>query len=134
MKIKLLTMLLALVFFIACASVEVPEREAEFYKFYSNISFDEIWDASLKAIDDLGLVLGEKSEERGYIYGKRRTTHPISTPPMEIFMRRENGRIRVGCEPLLVSRDIHPSALSKEKKKWVEVFFRALDKKLNIKP
>lgn len=131
MKTKTFAIALVCVFSIACASIEVPGREAEFYKLFNNISFDEIWNASLKALDDLGLIIGDKNKEKGYIYAKKREDHPIGTPAMEIFIREENGEIKVACEPLLASPYRGPEAL-REDRKWAELFFSSLDKKLNL--
>lgn len=132
MKIKILAIALVCVFFLACASVERPKREAEFYKFYYEISLNEIWNATLKAIDDIGLVPAEKSKERDFIFAKKRPGHPLRIPSLEIFFGRENGRIKVGCQPILVASGVHRDTLQKEKKRWAEWFFDALEKTLKM--
>jgi len=132
MKIKIFIIALVCVFFIDCASIETPKGEPDFYKFYHGISSNEIWNATLKAIDDSGLVPREKSKEKGFIYARRRPGHSLQIPSITIFIRDDNGKIRVGCVPIIASSSISEDALQKEKKKWAEWFFDSLEKRLKI--
>ena len=125
MKMKILAIQLICISTITCASFERTKSEAEFYKHYYNISYNEIWNATLKALDDIGLVAAEKSEERGFIFAKKRPGSPASVPSLEIFLKREKRRVRVDCLPIIIGSRRGNRSLA-------EWFFDALEKILKL--
>ena len=131
MKTKILTLVFVCIFLVVCASLKAPQSEVRAMKLPEAISFDEIWKASLEAIDDLGLVVFDKNKEEGFIYAKKREGHTIETPEMDIFIKREDGRVKVSCFPHVGYSSMNLPNSLREDRKWADVFFSALREKLS---
>lgn len=113
----------------SCASVQPQKAESKFNVSYTDFSFDEVWSAAMKAVDDIEFTIRKMIKESGFIYAEgRRNPSPLYLPPhMNVIIREENGRINVNCHVVLPGQitDFEAS------KRYVRWFFKDLNKNLN---
>jgi hypothetical protein len=100
---------------------EPPLQET---KYFDNFTLDRVWSAALLAIDDLDFAIQKEIRESGFIYAQAKTnTNPQFLPPhMNVYIREENGRVRVSCHSVIPGQETNLQASSAIVKK----FFTAL--------
>jgi hypothetical protein len=99
MKHKLFVLGFLLVALIGCASLR-PDDPIEIYKrtqSYKNISFDEVWSAALRSIDETGFMVRSATKRSGLVQAvAKMNPDPQFMPPlMNIIIRDRYGRIEV---------------------------------------
>lgn len=83
---------------------EPPLQET---KFFDSFTLDTVWAAVLLAIDDLEFATQKEIKESGFIYAQAKT-NPDSRylpPHLNVYIREENGRIRVNCHAVIPGRE-----------------------------
>lgn len=99
MKLRVLGLGFILLGLIGCASLRRDEpidiyQEGQSYKKYS---FDEVWSAALRSIDDIGFIVRNAAKKIGLIHAVAGTNpDPDHLPPLiNIVVKEENGTIDV---------------------------------------
>ncbi len=68
MKTNFLVLGTVTLFLLSCAgSMQVRKEQSTFYQDHS---FDEVWNASIKAIRDIGFTIKNMEKESGFIYAE----------------------------------------------------------------
>jgi hypothetical protein len=100
---------------------EPPLQET---KYFDNFTKKTVWAAILLAIDDLEFAIQKDIKESGFIYAQAKTNpDPRYLPPhMNVYIREENGRIRVNCHAVIPGRETDLQASTA----IVKQFFTAL--------
>jgi hypothetical protein len=90
---------------------EPPLQET---KFFDNFTLETVWAAVLLAIDELEFALQKEIKESGFIYAQAKTNpDPRYLPPhLNVYIREENGRIRVNCHAVIPGRETDLQASS----------------------
>ena len=99
MKLNTLGLGFLLLALIGCASVH-RENQIDIYQktqSYKNLSFDEVWSAALKSIDEMGFIIQSAKKKIGLIHAEAKMNpDPQFLPPrMNVIIREENSRIDV---------------------------------------
>lgn len=93
-------------------------------KFFDDLTVDAVWVAALLAIDDLEFTVQKEIKESGFIYAQAKNNPDLRylPPHLNVYIREENGRIRVNCHSVIPGRetDLHASTTI------VKQFFKAL--------
>ncbi len=98
--------------------------------FLENRSFEEVWKASIQAVNDIEFTIDSIDKEAGFI-GAERGQHPFGgdAPPRLSIMIRDHGRdVSVDCKVLQKEQFIDVLGMGK---KIVREFFIALNQNLN---
>ena len=123
MKIKAICGGLVFLLFLSCVSTQVfKERTRYFDKF----SIDEIWQASLNALEELEYVIRVQEKWRGFLYAEREK-HQFSTLrlplQLSVHISEEEGQIKVDCEAILIGKKMdYPT----ERRRTVSIFLKTL--------
>lgn len=93
-------------------------------KYFDNFPLDMVWTAVLLAIADLDFAIQKEIKESGFIYAQSNTNpDPRYLPPhINVYVRDDNGRIRVNCHAVIPGQETNLQASSTIVKK----FFTAL--------
>jgi hypothetical protein len=94
---KLLLTILVLASF-SCINQTVKTETA----FLENRSFEEVWEASIRAVNDIEFTIDGVDKEAGFI-GAERGSHPLggdAPPRLSIMIREYDRRVRVDCKVL----------------------------------
>ncbi len=95
MKKLLITLLLAAA--TACVQQTVHQRST----FLDNHSFDEVWDATIKAVNDIKFTVDSVDRESGFIGAQRGKDVLQRAPPrLSIMISDLGGRVFVDCKVL----------------------------------
>jgi hypothetical protein len=114
---------------IGCASMREEDQTDIYMKSKSyNKSFDEVWSAALKSIDDIDFVVRKATKEIGFIYAlAKKNPDPSYLPAhMNVIIREENGRIDVNFHIELPGQRDETGA----RRNYADQFFKALKKHL----
>jgi hypothetical protein len=96
--------------------------------FLDNHGFDEVWEASLKAVNDIDFTIDSVDKTAGFISAESGMRVFESSPPrLSIFIKEMNGKVRVDCR-VLQKEHID---LGGHGKKTVRDFMTALNMNLN---
>lgn len=69
--------------------------------FLDNHTFDEVWKASIKAVDDIDFTIDSVDRETGFISAESGKRVLESTPPrLSIMINEMYGKVRVKCKVL----------------------------------
>ena len=121
-----LLLCLVLSAFICCTPSHkvIQEPPLQETKYFDNFTIDEVWAAALLAIDDLDFATQKEIKDSGFIYAQAKTNlNPQFLPPhMNVYIRNENGRVRVNCHAVIPGQETNLRASSA----IVKQFFTAL--------
>lgn len=96
--------------------------------FLDNHGFDEVWEASIKAVNDIDFTIDSVDKAAGFIAAESGMRVFESSPPrLSIMIKEMNGKIRVDCR-VLQKEHID---LGGHGKKTVRDFMTALNMNLN---
>lgn len=100
---------------------EPPLQET---KYLDDFKWEAVWVAALSAIDDIEFAIQKEIKESGFIYAQATTPlDPRYLPPhLNVYIREEDGRIRVNCHAVIPGREADLQASNAIVKK----FFTAL--------
>jgi len=111
---------------VSCLSQTVKTEKA----FLENRSFDEVWEASIQAVNDIEFTIDSIDKEAGFI-GAERGRHPLGgdAPPRLSIMIREYGEsVSVDCKVLQKEQFVDVFGMGK---KIVREFMIALNQNLS---
>ncbi len=96
---------------------------------FRNYSFDDVWSAALRSVDDMGLMVRNATKEIGLIHaGVKMNPDPRFLPPrMNVIIRKENGRIDVNFHIELPGQRDDTG----KRRTYAKQFFKALKKNLS---
>jgi len=96
--------------------------------FLDNHTFDDVWEASIKAVNDIEFTIDSVDRETGFISAESGKRVFESTPPrLSIMIKEFNGRVRVDCKVL--QKEVID--LAGHGKRTVRDFMAALNMNLN---
>lgn len=127
MKLKIMSIGFIILFFVSCVSTQMQKTETIYLR---KFSFDEVWRASLQAVNDLGFEIRAKEEWKGLIYAEReKIPHSVLhlPPQMRVNIEKKGRRIKVDCEVILVGKEID---YYWTRRRTANLFFKALRKNL----
>ena len=90
------------VVFLALALVSCVQQTINMEsRFLDNYTFDEVWRASISAVNDIGFTIDSLDIEAGFI-GAESGTHILQEAPprLSIFITESSGRVFVDCKVL----------------------------------
>lgn len=117
--------LILLVFAFASCAEQIINRDMTFL---DNHTFDEVWEASIKAVDDIEFTIDSLDKETGFISAESgRRVFESNPPRVSIIITDMNGKVSVDCK-VLQKEYID---LGGHGKKTVRNFMTALNTNLN---
>ena len=116
---------LCLILLNCMGSMQVKQEAS---KFYENYSFDEVWVASLRAIQDIGFTIKNTEKESGLIYaeGGRNVITQNESPQLNIMVIESGEKVHVDCRAVQPGQIVDYGA----GKKNINKFLIALNKRL----
>ena len=94
--LPLLPVLIVLTF-ISCTQQIIHQDMA----FLENHTFDEVWEASIKAVDDIDFTIDSTDKVAGFISAESGTRVFESVPPrLSIMIKDIDGKVHVECKVL----------------------------------
>ena len=121
---KLWVILLVLVF-ISCVKQNIKQEAT----FLENHTFEEVWNASIKAINDIDFVVDSMDKDAGFIAAERgRHVFEKASPRLSVMIKEVGGKVYVDCKVLQKEQYID---LGGTGKKTVRRFMIALNQNLN---
>jgi len=130
MKIKTLGVGFILLALIGCASVHRDDPIEIFQKTqsFNNRSFDVVWSATIKSIDEMGFVVRKATKNIGLIHGEARMNPDLQfLPPLiNVIIKAENNRIEVNLHIELPGQRDETG----RRRTYANRFFKALRKNL----
>jgi hypothetical protein len=122
---KFWVILLVLVF-ISCVKQPIKQEAT----FLENYTFEEVWNASIKAIDDIEFIVDSVDKNAGFIAAERgRHFFEKSPPRLSVMIKEVGGKVYVDCKALKKEQYID---LGGTAKKAVRNFMIALNQNLNM--
>jgi len=121
---KLWVILLVLVF-ISCVKQTIKQEAT----FLENYTFEEVWDASIKAINNIEFIVDSVDKDAGFIAAERvRHLFEKASPRLSIMIKEVGGKVYVDCKVLKKDQYIDIGGTGK---KAVRKFMIALNQNLN---
>lgn len=121
---KFWVVLLVLVF-ISCVKHTI-KQEAEFL---DNYTFEQVWNASIKAINDIEFVVDSMDKDAGFIAAERgRHLFEKAPPRLSVMIKEVGGKVYVDCKVLKKEQFIDIGGTGR---KAVRKFMIALNQNLN---
>ncbi len=121
-KIWLILMVLALV---SCV-IQTIKQEATFLE---NHNFEEVWSASIKAVNDIRFIVDSVDKEAGFISAERgRHVFEKAPPRLSVMIKEVGGKVYVDCKVLQKEQYVDIGGIGK---KAVRNFMIALNQNLN---
>ena len=121
---KFWVILLVLVL-VACVKPTIKQEAT----FLENYTFDEVWNASIKAINDIEFIVDSMDKEAGFIAAERgKHFFERARPRLSVMIKEAGGKVYVDCKVL--KKDQHPD-LGGTGRKTVRKFMIALNQNLN---
>jgi len=130
MRLKDLSLGFLVLALIGCASLRQNDP-IDIYKktqSYKNISFDDVWTAALRSIDEMGFMVRSATKKSGLVQAvAKMNPDPLYLPPlMNIIIRDRYGRIEVNFHVELPGQRDDTG----KRRTYANQFFKALKKNL----
>ena len=129
-KLRTLGLVFILLGLIGCASLQKAEPIDIYQRTqsYKNVSFDDVWSAVLRSVEEVEFVVRNAAKEVGLIKAVAKVNpDPGHLPPvMNIVIREENGRVEVNFH---IERPGQRDDSGK-RRAYADRFFRALKQNL----
>ena len=98
--------------------------------FLENYSFEEVWSASIKAINDIDFIVDSMDKDAGFIAAERgRHLLEKSAPRLSVMIKEVGGKVYVDCKVLKKEQYIDIGGTAR---KAVRKFMIALNQNLNM--
>ncbi|MGB2763093.1 MAG: hypothetical protein WBC02_08440 [Candidatus Aminicenantaceae bacterium] len=96
---KILTILLVLlVLLLVTCTQQIIKQEMTFLE---NNTFDEVWEASIKAVNDIEFTIDSLDKDAGFIAAESgRQVGQKDPPRMAIMIKKVGGKVSVDCKVL----------------------------------
>jgi hypothetical protein len=129
-KFKILGFGFILIGLVACASLRQDDTIDIFQKTqsYRNFSFDEVWSAALRSVDEIEFIARKTVKETGLIHAvARMNPDPQYLPPLvNVIIKEESGTIEVNFHIELPGQIDYQG----KRRTYANRFFRALKNNL----
>ena len=123
---KKLWLILLVLVFVACVKQTIKQEAT----FLENHTFEEVWNASIKAINDIEFTVDSMDKDAGFIAAERgRYVFEKSPPKLSIMIKEIGGKIHVDCKVLKKEQYIDIGGTAR---KAVRNFMIALNQNLNM--
>ncbi len=123
---KKLWLILLVLVLVACVKQTI-KQEATFLESHT---FEEVWNASIKAIDDIEFTVDSMDKDAGFIAAERgRHVFEKSPPKLSIMIKEVGGKVHVDCKVFKKEQYIDIGGTGR---KAVRNFMIALNQNLNI--
>jgi hypothetical protein len=106
-------LLAILVMVCVCCIRQTVNTETTFLK---NRTFEEVWEASIKAVNNIQFTIDSLDKEAGFI-GAERGSHPLggdAPPRLSIMVRKYDRDVSVDCKVLQKEQFIDPLGMGKK--------------------
>ena len=121
-KFWLILVVLALV---SCVRQTIKQEAT----FLENRTFEEVWNASIKAINDIEFVVDSMDKDAGFIAAERgRHVFEKAPPRLAVMIKEVGGKVYVDCKVLKKE----PIDIGGTGRKTVRKFMIALNQNLNM--
>jgi hypothetical protein len=112
--------------FISCVKQPIKQEAT----FLENYTFEEVWIASIKAIEDIEFIVDSVDKNAGFIAVERgRQFFEKSPPRLSVMIKEVGGKVYVDCKALKKEQYIDIGGTAK---KAVRKFMIALNQNLNM--
>ena len=121
-KFWLILVVLALV---SCVKQTIKQEAT----FLENHTFEEVWNASIKAVNDIKFIVDSVDKEAGFIAAERgRHVFEKAPPRLSVMIKEVGGQVYVDCKVLQKEQYVDIGGVGK---KTVRNFMIALNQNLN---
>ncbi len=121
-KFWLILVVLALV---SCVKQTIKQEAT----FLENHNFEEVWNASIKAVNDIRFIVDSVDKEAGFISAERgRHVFEKAPPRLSVMIKEVGGKVYVDCKVLQKEQYVDIGGIGK---KAVRNFMIALNQNLN---
>jgi hypothetical protein len=121
-KFWLILVILALV---SCVKQTIKQEAT----FLENHTFEEVWNASIKAVNDIDFIVDSVDKEAGFIAAERgRHVLEKAPPRLSVMIKEVGGKVYVDCKVLQKEQYVDLGGIGK---KTVRNFMIALNQNLN---
>ncbi len=119
-------LILVVLVLVSCVKQTIKQETT----FLENHTFEEVWNASIKAINDIKFIIDSTDKEAGFIAAERgRKVFLEKAPPrLSVMIKEVGGKIYVDCKVLQKEQFIDIGGTGK---KAVRNFMIALNQNLN---
>ena len=119
-------LILVILVLVSCVKQTIKQETT----FLENHNFEEVWSASIKAINDIEFVVDSMDKDAGFIAADRgRHLFEKAPPRLSVMIKEVGGKVYVDCRVL--KKDQLPD-LGGTGKKTVRRFMIALNQNLNM--
>ena len=118
--------ILLILVFISCVKQTIKQEAT----FLENYTFEEVWNASIKAINDIEFIVDSMDKDAGFIAAERGMRLFEKSPPrLSVMIKEVGGKVYVDCKVLKKEQYIDIGGTAK---KAVRKFMIALNQNLNM--
>lgn len=118
-------LILVVLVLVSCVKQTIKQEAT----FLENHTFEEVWNASLKAINDIEFIVDSMDKEAGFIAAERgRHIFEKAPPRLAVMVKEVGGDFYVDCKVLTKEQYIDLGGIGK---KTVRNFMIALNQNLN---
>ncbi len=118
-------LILVILVLVSCVKQTIKQETT----FLENHTFEEVWNATIKAINDIEFTVDSMDKEAGFI-GAERGRHVFENAPprLAVMIKEVSGKVYVDCKVLQKNQVID---IGRRGKKAVRNFMMALNQNLN---
>ena len=118
-------LILVVLVLVSCVKQTIKQEAT----FLENHTFEEVWNASIKAINDIEFIVDSMDKEAGFV-GAERGRHVFEKDPprLAVMVKEVGGNVYVDCKVLTKEQYIDLGGIGK---KTVRKFMIALNHNLN---
>ncbi len=118
-------LILVILVLVSCVKQTIKQETT----FLENHTFEEVWNATIKAINDIEFTVDSMDKEAGFIGAERgRHVFEKAPPRLAVMIKEVSGKVYVDCKVLQKNQIID---IGKRGKKAVRNFMMALNQNLN---
>ncbi|TET72427.1 MAG: hypothetical protein E3J44_02555 [Candidatus Aminicenantes bacterium] len=119
-------LILVVLVLVSCVKQTIKQEAT----FLENHTFEEVWNASIKAINDIKFTVDSMDKEAGFIAAERgrRAIFENAPPRLSVMIKEVGGKVYVDCKVLQKNQFIDIGGVGK---KTVRKFMIALNQNLN---
>jgi len=118
-------LILVILVLVSCVKQTIKQEAT----FLENHTFEEVWNASIKAINDIEFTVDSMDKEAGFIAAERgRHVFEKAPPRLSVMIKEVGGQVYVECKVLQKEQYVDLGGIGK---KTVRNFMIALNQYLN---
>lgn len=118
-------LILVILVLVSCVKQTIKQEAT----FLENHTFEEVWNASIKAVNDIKFIVDSVDKETGFIAAERgRHVFEKAPPRLSVMIKEVGGKVYVDCKVLQKEQYVD---IGKIGEKTVRNFMIALNQNLN---